>query len=175
MTEAYGEILESGALRFERLLPGPLERVWAYLVEPEKRALWFSGGGTGDAPGDRFAMAFDHDRLSHEPLPERYAHMQGGVEMEVEIVEIEPPRLIVFRGAVEDFATRIELSEKDGGVLLVLTQEPPTDLNKRVDTGAGWQAHLAILADRLKGDTPRGFWTVHERARDYYAEKLGIA
>ena len=30
-------------VRLERLLPGPIERVWAYLTEPDKRATWFAG------------------------------------------------------------------------------------------------------------------------------------
>jgi len=34
-----GELREDGTFVFERLLPGPIERVWAYLVDGEKRAL----------------------------------------------------------------------------------------------------------------------------------------
>src|SRR5262245_18404599 len=30
-----------GAISFMRVLPGPIERVWAYLTEPEKRGKWF--------------------------------------------------------------------------------------------------------------------------------------
>ena len=30
---------EQATVRLERMLPGPIERVWAYLVEPEKRAM----------------------------------------------------------------------------------------------------------------------------------------
>lgn len=34
----YGMIIEPGTLRIQRLLPGPIERVWAYLTESDKRA-----------------------------------------------------------------------------------------------------------------------------------------
>ena len=34
----YGELLDENTVRFERLLPGPIERVWSYLTEGEKRA-----------------------------------------------------------------------------------------------------------------------------------------
>lgn len=34
---ADGEIIDRQTVRFERLLPGPIERVWAYLTELEKR------------------------------------------------------------------------------------------------------------------------------------------
>ena len=40
----YGVVLESGAVRFERLLPGPVERVWSYLTESEKRGQWLASG-----------------------------------------------------------------------------------------------------------------------------------
>jgi uncharacterized protein YndB with AHSA1/START domain len=34
----YGTIAAPAEVRFERLLPGPIETVWAYLTESEKRA-----------------------------------------------------------------------------------------------------------------------------------------
>ena len=40
----YGVVLESGAVRFERLLPGPVERVWSYLTQSEKRGTWLASG-----------------------------------------------------------------------------------------------------------------------------------
>ena len=36
--------VEQGTVRLERLLPGPIERVWAYLTESDKRATWFASG-----------------------------------------------------------------------------------------------------------------------------------
>ena len=38
-TAEHGVITEAGAIRFERLLPGPIERVWDYLVDPAKRRI----------------------------------------------------------------------------------------------------------------------------------------
>ena len=39
-----GTSTEPGTVRLERLLPGPIERVWAYLTESAKRATWFAAG-----------------------------------------------------------------------------------------------------------------------------------
>ncbi|MEM8696762.1 MAG: SRPBCC family protein [Pseudomonadota bacterium] len=172
MQEDYGTQLENGALRFARDLPGPIERVWGYLVDPAKRALWFCGGTTGSQPGDRYTMAFNHDHLSHEPLPERYASMQGGIDLDAQIIEIESPHLLVFKGVSEDHWTRIELSEQGDRVRLVLIQSPPTDFAELSDTAAGWHAHLGILIDQLDGKKPRGFWTDHEEAAAYYQKTL---
>ena len=33
----YGVVTEPGTVRFERLLPGSVDLVWAYLTDPEKR------------------------------------------------------------------------------------------------------------------------------------------
>ena len=30
---AYGVVTEAGAIRFERVVPGPIQRVWAHLTE----------------------------------------------------------------------------------------------------------------------------------------------
>lgn len=172
MREDYGTQLEDGSLRFVRDLPGPIERVWEYLVDPEKRALWFCGGTMGSKPGDHYTMAFNHDHLSHEPLPERYADMQGGVELQARIIEIDPPHLLVFEGVDEDQQTRIELSEQGDRVRLLLIQSPTADLGQLSDTAAGWHAHLGTLIDRLNRETPRGFWTDHEAAAAWYRDRL---
>ncbi|MCA1748549.1 MAG: hypothetical protein LC634_03110 [Sphingomonadales bacterium] len=108
MKEEFGTQLESGALRFVRDLPGPIERVWAYLVDPGKRGEWFCGGTMGHAPGDEFTMAFDHDRLSHERLPEAHAEMRGGIKMPGRVAAIEPARLLAFEGIGEDAEVRFE-------------------------------------------------------------------
>ena len=33
----YGELIEPTTLRIQRLLPGPIERIWAYLTDSELR------------------------------------------------------------------------------------------------------------------------------------------
>ena len=38
---------DATTLTVERTLPGPIERVWAYLTEPDKRARWLGGGVLG--------------------------------------------------------------------------------------------------------------------------------
>jgi uncharacterized protein YndB with AHSA1/START domain len=49
-------------MRLERLLPGPVERVWAYLTESEKRATWLCGGEFELRVGGRVRLEFDHAR-----------------------------------------------------------------------------------------------------------------
>ena len=40
--DPYGSLIEPATLKIQRLLPGPIERVWAYLTESELRRQWFA-------------------------------------------------------------------------------------------------------------------------------------
>ena len=40
----FGVVPEARTLRMRRVLPGPIERVWAYLTESEKRGRWLASG-----------------------------------------------------------------------------------------------------------------------------------
>ena len=42
--DAYGVLTEPATLKLERLLPGPIERVWAYLVDSGLRRQWLASG-----------------------------------------------------------------------------------------------------------------------------------
>ncbi len=172
MKEDYGTLLESGAIRFTRELPGPIERVWSYLADPEKRGTWFCGGTMGEKPGDRFTLRFDHRNISDEPTPERFAEMRQPMEMEATVVAIDPPRLFVYRWEDDGVESRFELEEQAGKVRLVLIQPPPATLKERVGMAAGWHAHLGLLIDRLNGDPPRPFWSEHGDAEKHYCTML---
>ena len=172
MKEDYGTVLESGAIRFVRELPGPIERVWAYLVDPRKRGTWFCGGTMGDRPGDRFTLRFDPSDISAEPVPDRFAEMREPIEMEATLAAIDPPRLLVFRWEDDGIESRFELEEQDGKVRLVLTQPPPASLKERISMAAGWHAHLGLLVDRLHGQPPRPFWSEHAHAEKHYGTML---
>ena len=41
-SDAYGVLTEPATLKIQRLLPGPIERVWAYLTESELRRQWLA-------------------------------------------------------------------------------------------------------------------------------------
>src|SRR3546814_11043004 len=70
----YGTVLEAGTVRFERLLPGPIERIWAYLTESDKRGQWLATGPMDLRVGGDVELTFRHADLSPQtgPTPERY-------------------------------------------------------------------------------------------------------
>ncbi|MEO1137558.1 MAG: ATPase, partial [Pseudomonadota bacterium] len=69
----YGEVFEDGSVRFVRLLPGPTERVWSWIVEGEKRGQWLCGGGDIRKAGETIKFEFHHEDLTphDEAIPEK--------------------------------------------------------------------------------------------------------
>jgi len=92
----HGVVLESGAIRFERVLPGPIDRVWAYLTDPDKRGKWLASGPMDLRPGGAIELRFRHADLSPaaEPIPERFKNMENGVTSHGHVTRCEPPRLL---------------------------------------------------------------------------------
>ena len=159
-------------LRIERKLPGPIERVWAYLVEPEKRELWFVGGAWDLRPGGVARVEFDHTKLSHEPTPEEWKSMDGATSNGT-ITRVDPLRLLAYRtdmGAGEVEIT-FELRPDGDEVILTLTQAPVSD-EMNASFGAGWHAFIDILEDRVRGVKPRGFWSNFDKLQGGYASRF---
>src|SRR4051812_45164636 len=145
-------------LRIERLLPGPIERVWAYLVDPEKRALWFAGGAFEQRAGGAGELVFNHGKLSEEPTPDEWKAFEG-MTSPVRVLRFEPPRLVswAWSEGERSFELTIELTVQGDKVLLVLEQSPANQPDDFKNYGSGWHTHLDTLQDQLEGVKPRGF------------------
>jgi uncharacterized protein YndB with AHSA1/START domain len=157
MTEKdYGVVTESGAVRFERLLPGPVERVWAYLTESEKRATWFAGGSMELHVGGQVEFVFQNSALSDEPVPEKYRKYEGQLGRG-RVLACEQPRLLSFTWA-DGSEVSIELTPKGKDVLLVLSHRRLASRDAMMDVSGGWHSHLDLLLDLLYGRRPRPFW-----------------
>jgi uncharacterized protein YndB with AHSA1/START domain len=175
----HGIVTESGAIRFERLLPAPIERVWDYLTRSELRGKWLAAGEMELRPGGRVAMIFRNSGLSpdREETPERYRQYEE-VAMTGEVVRAEPPRLLVHSWGEawgEPSEVTYELAERDGGTLLTLTHRRLTGRHAMLDVAGGWHTHLGILEDVLSGKRPRPFWSTHARLERDYARRIAEA
>lgn len=173
----YGEMLDNTSVRFERLLPGPIERVWAYLTEGDKRARWLCGGETELTPGGHVDMLFHNASLSRSDAgpPPKYADMPEKLSFTGTVVRCEPPTLLTYTWHYEDTNSEVtyELSEQADKVLLVLTHRRLTPGEEVLSVNAGWHTHLDILVDILAGEEPRPFWTTHTGLEAEYEERLG--
>jgi uncharacterized protein YndB with AHSA1/START domain len=162
-------------LRLERLLDAPVETVWQFLVDPEKRARWFMGGPTRLEVGGTIGMIMDHDRLSDAPVPtpEAYrAHV--GQSWDETITRLDPPHLLAFTwSGGKDGEVTFQLSEADDRTRLILTH---TGIGARADAvnfGGGWHSHLTVLERRLRGNPVPDFWALHAVAEAAANRALG--
>lgn len=174
----YGIFPEPGTVRFERLLPGPIDRVWAYLTESDKKAKWLAAGVVEPRVGGRVEFKFKHSDLSEtdEPIPEKYKHMEGGTYFEGRVTEWDPPRLLSYtwgEDTGEESEVTFELIPEGEKVRLILTHRRlGDDPDILISVASGWHTHLDILVDRLNERTPRGFWSVHNRMEQEYRGKI---
>lgn len=159
-----------GAMRLERLLPGPVERVWAYLTEGKKRAQWICGGEWDLRVGARITMEFDNDRLPNDgPAPEKFKG-KGKFTSTGVITRLEPMRLLAHTWTWESGDTLVtyELTPKGKDVLLTITHQQVKERGAVVSVMAGWDVHTGILEDLLRGTPPRPLWSNHTRRSAVY-------
>ena len=90
----YATRIAPDAVRLERLLPGPIERVWAFLTESDQRARWLAAGDMELRSGGKVELHFDHDNISPEPTPAKYRDMP--MSFTGKVLRCEPPRLLEF-------------------------------------------------------------------------------
>src|SRR5690606_31695754 len=67
--EDYAKFSSPSELRIVRTLPGPIERVWDYLTDPEKRARWFCGGQLEQRAGGKVVFHMVHKNLAPNEKP----------------------------------------------------------------------------------------------------------
>ena len=65
--ETYGVLTEPTTLTIQRLLPGPIERVWAYLTESNLRRKWLAAGDMELKVGAPFEFVWRNGELNDEP------------------------------------------------------------------------------------------------------------
>ena len=170
----YASAPDATSVRIERKLPGPIERVWSYLVDPDKRAMWFCGGPRGELRvGAPITFTFDHTKLSHEPTPDEWKAFDG-MSSSGEITHYDPPHTFGYKGSWEGQESQVlfELTPVGSEVLLTITQLKVPDAQGKANYGSGWHAHLEILRARLEGKKPTGFWTLFNRLQQEYATRF---
>ncbi|HWI99033.1 MAG TPA: SRPBCC family protein [Burkholderiales bacterium] len=166
-------LVEPGTVRLERLLPGPLERVWAYITESDKRAKWLASGEFDLRLGGKIRLEFDNCSLSSEKTtPEKYRD-RGMGKFDGVITRLEPMRALAHTWAWNGGDTEVsyELTPKGKDVLLTIVHRRlGKDLTPSVM--GGWDVHTGILEDVLNGVEPRPFWSTHGELEKEYAASL---
>jgi uncharacterized protein YndB with AHSA1/START domain len=170
-THPYGELIEPTTLKIERLLPGPIERVWSYLTESELRRRWLAAGDMEMKVGAAFEFIWRNDELSDAPdkRPDGFAEE---MRMESRITELNPPRKISFTWAGSGDVT-FSLAPKGSQVLLTIVHRRLPDRDTLLKVAGGWHMHLEYLVAHAGGKPlPSSFWVGWARLRDEYAHRL---
>ena len=168
--ESYAEFSEPATLTLHRLLPGPIERIWAYLTESDLRRRWLAAGEMELKAGAPFEFVWRNDELSDPPgrRPEGFAEE---MRMPSRVTEVDPPRHIAFTWS-DSGDVSIDLEPRGDRVLLTLVHRRIPERSALLSIGAGWHAHLDILAARAEGREPEPFWDGWARLRGEYDGRI---
>lgn len=171
--DSYAQFPARGELRIVRLLPGPIERIWEFLTDPEKRSRWICGGVTEPQAGGKVVFAMHHAKLSPgETPPEKWAHVhEPGVTFEGRVLRYEPPRVLSYTFGADDSVVTFELTPQGSQVLLVLTHRSTgEDIPEQKNYAAGWHTHLAFLVAILNNQPTPRLWAMHDRLNTHYGQ-----
>lgn len=175
MTDLHVVATDATTMHLDRLLPGPIDRVWAFLVDDDLRARWLAGGPIEPRVGGAVRLRFHNNGLTGRPddlPPAKYGNAGGPFELRGTVTAFEPPRLLAYswnEGSEAPSHVRFELVPAGSQVRLRITHSLVGAPDARLSFAAGWQAHTEILAARLAGTEPGPFWARHTALEAAYA------
>ena len=151
-----GQLKKVAMVQFERMLPGPLERVWEFLTDPKKLPGWFGEGTIKPRPGGAVNLMGGHVR---------------GI-----VTQWQPPRRLAYTWNVfspgdtesqypESYLT-IELAPRGNEVALTLRHLPVLDRFEK-QNAMGWHTFLDMLDAAARGNPkePRQAYMQRNAAR----------
>jgi len=168
--DPYGALIEPATLKIQRLLPGPIERIWAYLVDSELRRKWLAAGAMDMTIGAPFEFVWRNVELN-DPPSARPADFPEEHRMQSRITELDPPRKISIAWKNSGDVT-FQLEPQGDDVLLTLIHRRLPDRSTLLNVSAGWHMHLDILVARAMGNEPAPFWEGWSRLQKEYDQRL---
>ena len=168
--DAYGVLTEPATLKIQRLLPGPVERVWAYLTRSDLRRQWLAAGEMEMTVGAPVELVWRNDELSDPPgrrppgFPEEH-------RLQSRITELDPPRRLAIAWG-NTGGVSFELEPRGDRVLLTVIHSRLPDRPTLLNVSAGWHMHLDILVARAFGNEPAPFWEGWSRLQKEYDSRL---
>ena len=168
--EAYGVLTEPDTLTIQRLLPGPIERVWAYLTEGELRRQWLAAGQMEMKVGAPFELVWRNDELrtrraSGRPGSPRSSGCRAGSPSSIRPAGSPSPGKAAA-------TCPSSWSRRASEVLLTVIHRRLRDRTTLLGVSAGWHMHLDILVARSTGQEPAPFWDGWSRLRAEYDRRL---
>ena len=160
--------LDEQSVQFVRLLPGPIERVWSYLADSDRRREWLGAGQIPAKLGDSFTLEIKHaDYWPGTAPPDQRAVRAAHTSLHV-LLALEPPHLLAYSFQPEGWEeTKVEfrLAPQGDKVRLTLIHTKLGSRGHAVDVSHGWHGHLDILQRKLEGEPLPPFDEVWRKGR----------
>ena len=168
--DAYGELIEPMTLKIQRLLPGPVDRVWAYLTESELRRQWLASGQMQMKTDTPFTFTWRNDDLS-DPPGRRPDGFSAEHSLESRILDLDSNRKLTIAWNAGEVS--FELEPAGDKVLLTVTHRRAPDRATLLNVSAGWHTHLDVLATKLSGKPQTAsFWDAWSKLKADYDKRL---
>ena len=136
-----GQLQRAPMVRFERTVPGPIERVWEFLTNTERLPAWFGQGTIEPREGGCVTLMDGHIRgVVTRWQPPRRLSYTWNVFTPGEIESAYP----------ESYLT-VELEPRGDQVLLTLTHLPVLERFEK-QNAMGWHTFLDLLDAALQGE-----------------------
>jgi len=168
--QGYGVLIEPTTLKIERLLPGPIERIWSYLTDSDLRKQWLASGPMEMKAGAPFEFVWRNNELTNPP-GERPEGFGDEHRMQSSIIECDPPHKLVFTWQ-NSGEVSFELTPKGKEVMLTVIHRRLPDRATLLKVSAGWHAHIAVLMARVFNEQPAPFWNEWARLQKEYDKRL---
>lgn len=160
---AFGTIANTGTIRFERLFPGPAERVWDYLTRPELIATWLAKGEIQLRVGGYVDLRFD--------APKGANGDKSGTLISGVVTHYQPPDSLAYywtdASTISNVIFEIERRGQQVALLLTHAKLPkpfaPT-------SSASWHARLDILEEQLRNRPASSFPVLYESLVPHYEQ-----
>lgn len=169
-SNGYGVVSAPATMTIQRVLPGPIERVWAHLVDSELRRKWLAAGVMELKVGAPFKLTWRNDELN-DPPGKRPPGFDEEHSLECAITALEPPRKLAITWGRSDGVT-FELEPQGNDVLLTLTHRRLPDRPTLLNISAGWHTHLDVLVARLNDRTLPPFWPTWQQLKADYDKRI---
>lgn len=182
MTDEFGVRVDDSTVRFERVLPGPIEKAWSYLADSDKRAQWFTSGTLPAKIGEPFEMTFHHaDYSPHKsPPPPGYENVDREPQKMTSILlALEPPHRLAFtfgKPIADGQYSEVEIRltpQTDGKIKLTLTHSKLRDRAYALNISGGWHSHLSMLQHRAEDRVPPSIWDIWRQLQGVYDKRYG--
>jgi len=154
--EDFGTVVGPRMIEIQRLLPGPIERIWDYLTKNELRRQWLASGDMQLKVGSEFTLTWRNDELATTEGV-RPAGKSAEHTAQMKITECDPPRKLsyTFGNAGE---VSFALAPAGNKILLTLIHRNAPDRGTMLGVSAGWHAHLDVLDAIVSGTKAKPFW-----------------